>query len=248
MGEDGSGAEVPGRGVRGEDGDAGDVGGQQVGMALDPGQLAPERGGQGPGQDGLADAGDVLDEQVVAGQGGHHRDGHRPRGAEEDLRTSARWRRRAVVDRLVDRTGHRRTSRAGPSVGSRCLDARAHAFPCFPGTGAPGRRTRGAWLPTHPRRSQGALQCVGPQRVPGRPARPRSRPRRRRRTARLRSRGPTAPGMVASDRRPGLEPPVPAARCAPPRSRRARPPGRGRPGRRPRRPRRPRCPTAMPAR
>ena len=54
-------------------------------MALDPGQLDAEGGGQGPGQHGLAHAGDVLDEQVVAGQGRHHGDGHRPRGPEQHL-------------------------------------------------------------------------------------------------------------------------------------------------------------------
>ena len=49
------------------DGDADDVGGQQVGRELDPAERAVDRAGQGLGQARLADAGHVLDQQVALG-------------------------------------------------------------------------------------------------------------------------------------------------------------------------------------
>ena len=85
-------------------------------MALDPGELDAEGGGQGPGQHGLAHAGDVLDQEVVARHGGHHGDGHRPRGPEQDLREGvvegAGGGHRLVDDRRGASTG------ADPSVGA----------------------------------------------------------------------------------------------------------------------------------
>ena len=50
------------------DGDAGDVAGQQVGGELDALELASQRGGQALGQHGLADAGNVLDQDVALGR------------------------------------------------------------------------------------------------------------------------------------------------------------------------------------
>ena len=73
MGEHRAGSELPCAGVRREHRHAGDVGGQKVGMALDPRQLGPERGRQGPGQHGLAHPGNVLDEQVPAAERGDGR-------------------------------------------------------------------------------------------------------------------------------------------------------------------------------
>ena len=54
-------------------------------MALDPRQLGPERGGQGPGQHGLADAGHVLDEEMPAGERGDGGGLQRALAAEHDL-------------------------------------------------------------------------------------------------------------------------------------------------------------------
>ena len=64
VGEDGPRSELPGGGVGGEDGDAGDVGREQVGVSLDARQLGAERGGQRPGEHGLAHSRHVLDQEV----------------------------------------------------------------------------------------------------------------------------------------------------------------------------------------
>jgi hypothetical protein len=56
---------LPGLGV--EHRDAGDVGGQQVARELDALVGQAERMGEGVRERGLADARDVLDEQVPAG-------------------------------------------------------------------------------------------------------------------------------------------------------------------------------------
>ena len=53
-----------------EDAHAGDVAGKQVGRELDPGELAVDGAGQGFGEKRLADAGEVLDDDVPAGQEG----------------------------------------------------------------------------------------------------------------------------------------------------------------------------------
>ena len=52
----------------------GDVGGQQVGRALQPTEVEPERGGQAAGRQRLAGAGHVLDQHVTAGQHGGQRE------------------------------------------------------------------------------------------------------------------------------------------------------------------------------
>lgn len=52
------------------DRDASDVGGQQVGRALDPIEGASARDGQRPDEDGLGDSGDVLEQDVAAGDEG----------------------------------------------------------------------------------------------------------------------------------------------------------------------------------
>ena len=85
MREDGTGTEFPCVGVRCEYRHACHVGGQEIGVPLDAGQLGPERYGQRPGQHGLADAGDVFDEQMAAAQGGHRGGGERLAGAQQDL-------------------------------------------------------------------------------------------------------------------------------------------------------------------
>ena len=54
------------------DGDAGQVAGHQVGGELHAGKLQPEGAGQRVRQRGLADAGNVLDQQVPAGQQACH--------------------------------------------------------------------------------------------------------------------------------------------------------------------------------
>ena len=81
VGEDRPGPELPGAGVRCEDRHARHVGGQEIGVPLDARQLGPERDGQRPGQHGLADAGDVFDEQMAPAQGGHRGGGERLAGA-----------------------------------------------------------------------------------------------------------------------------------------------------------------------
>src|SRR5206468_9264487 len=51
--------------------DAGDVSGKEVGGELDPSERAVDRAGNGLGQHGLADPGDVLDQQVTFGNEAH---------------------------------------------------------------------------------------------------------------------------------------------------------------------------------
>ena len=47
--------------------DAGDVGGEEVGGELDAAELAVDRAGERFGQQGLADPGDVFDQNMTAG-------------------------------------------------------------------------------------------------------------------------------------------------------------------------------------
>jgi hypothetical protein len=68
VGEDGSAVELELARSLIEDRDAGDVGGQQVRGELDPAPLAAYGGGDGAGQRCLADAGDVLDQQMALGE------------------------------------------------------------------------------------------------------------------------------------------------------------------------------------
>jgi hypothetical protein len=68
VGEHPAGAELELAGVLVEDRDAGDVGGQQVRRELDPSHGRVDAAGQRLAQLGLADAGDVLDEQVALGE------------------------------------------------------------------------------------------------------------------------------------------------------------------------------------
>jgi hypothetical protein len=60
--------EFEGAAVALEDGHAGDVCRQQIAGELNPLKLEPERAGQGVGEGGLADSGNVLDEQVAASE------------------------------------------------------------------------------------------------------------------------------------------------------------------------------------
>ena len=54
------------------DGDAGDVGGQEVGRELDAAERAAAGAGEAAREHRLADAGDVLDQQVAAAHQDHH--------------------------------------------------------------------------------------------------------------------------------------------------------------------------------
>ena len=127
-------------------------------MALDSGQLCAECGGQRPGQDGLAYAGDVLDEQVGARKGGDHRRGDGDRSAEQDAGeggvqlgrqghgiVNRVWggRRRADCgasfrDKTRDKAWHRtagdRTARHRDRLlcPAQCLDAGGHGSPGSP--------------------------------------------------------------------------------------------------------------------
>jgi len=67
VGEDRSLAELPTPRVGREHRDAGDVGGEEVRVALYPGELHPEGGGKSAGQHRLAHSGHVLNEQMTAG-------------------------------------------------------------------------------------------------------------------------------------------------------------------------------------
>jgi hypothetical protein len=85
VGEHRSGTELPGAGVGREDRDAGDVGGEQIGVTLDPREIGSEREGEGPGEHRLAYAGDVLDEEMAPRQSGDGRRGQGPGCPEEDV-------------------------------------------------------------------------------------------------------------------------------------------------------------------
>ncbi len=76
MGEDGAGMEleVPTAGV--VDRDAEHVGRQQVGGELHPLEAQPEAGGHGVGEGGLAQPGQVLDQQMAAGEQRHEGQPH----------------------------------------------------------------------------------------------------------------------------------------------------------------------------
>ncbi len=62
--KDGTGAELELAVLLVEDRHAGDIVGQQVGRALQALELPAQADGEGPGQHGLADAGDILDQDM----------------------------------------------------------------------------------------------------------------------------------------------------------------------------------------
>jgi hypothetical protein len=74
------------------DGNAGDVGRQQVAGELDPVELQAQRQGQRVRQRGLADPGHVVDEEVAAGQQAGQREAHLAVLADHDLADLARRR------------------------------------------------------------------------------------------------------------------------------------------------------------
>ena len=120
----------------------GDVGGQEVGMALHARQLGPERERQRAGQDGLAHAGHVFDEQVTARQRRHGRGGQSARGAEQDPCSGcrrapdrARWRSSmGTADRAVA-VEHLDVGPPSPRVGSRPRSRRGRWSPRAPRSG-----------------------------------------------------------------------------------------------------------------
>ena len=71
VGEDGPGPELELPALLVEDADAGDVAGKQVGGELDPGEAAVDGAGERFGEERLAHAGEVLDDDVAAGQQRH---------------------------------------------------------------------------------------------------------------------------------------------------------------------------------
>ena len=79
VGEDPAGPELELAGVLVEDRDPGDVGGQQVGGELDPPHRQSMLAGQRLAQHRLADARDVLDEEVPLGEQHHDRGGDHAR-------------------------------------------------------------------------------------------------------------------------------------------------------------------------
>ncbi len=76
VGEDGARAELELVVRRAVDVDAGEVARQEVGRELDAADLAVDRASQGLGERGLADTGDVLDEEVPLRQEDGDGDGH----------------------------------------------------------------------------------------------------------------------------------------------------------------------------
>ena len=68
--EDGSGSELEFGGVAVVDGNADNVGGEEIGSALDSGKGALDGLGKCVGEDGFADTGDVFDEDVSPGEEG----------------------------------------------------------------------------------------------------------------------------------------------------------------------------------
>ena len=70
MSEHRTGAELPCFGVGVVDGHTGHVGWKEVGVPLDPGQVGAKTRCNGSGEDGLADARDVLYEEVASCQDG----------------------------------------------------------------------------------------------------------------------------------------------------------------------------------
>ena len=76
VGEDGAGLELEGFGVGVVDGDAEDVAGQHVAGELQAMEAAGDGAGEGLGEGGLADAGDVLDEEMAARQEADEREAH----------------------------------------------------------------------------------------------------------------------------------------------------------------------------
>jgi hypothetical protein len=75
-----------------EDARPGDVGGEQIGRPLDPGERQPERPRERPGKERLAHAGNVLDEGMPVGEKGDQQQAQRCLGADDRRR-----------DRLADR-------------------------------------------------------------------------------------------------------------------------------------------------
>ena len=68
VGEERARAELPLVAGEVEDGDAGELGGEEVRRALDAAEDAADGAGERLGEEGLADAGHVLDEEVAAGE------------------------------------------------------------------------------------------------------------------------------------------------------------------------------------
>ena len=108
LGHDGPRAELELLGLLVVDREAGDVGGQQVGRELDAPEAAAEAAGERLGQDGLAGAGDVLDQQVALAQQRDERQADLVMLADDDALD--------VGDDLVDRfpDGHGRPLLDGP--------------------------------------------------------------------------------------------------------------------------------------
>ena len=71
--EDGAGLEFESLGVGVVDGDAEDIAGQHVAGELQAMEAAGDGAGKGLGESGLADAGDILDEEMAARQQAHER-------------------------------------------------------------------------------------------------------------------------------------------------------------------------------
>ena len=110
----------------GPDANAGDVRRQQVGCELDPPERAPERPGQRLGEHGLADAGDVLDEDVAFGE---HRGDQQPDdfGLALDHPLDGLGDAREVVGEGLE--GFRGGTRHGPDDSTESPFARSRALP-----------------------------------------------------------------------------------------------------------------------
>ena len=107
-----------------EDARPGDVGRQQVGRALDPVRLEVERPGDRPGEERLAGARDVLDEDVAVGEQRDRDEPERLVGADDGLAD----RPPEVVPERAGRDGddvRRRGSRAGRPIADRSASAPA---------------------------------------------------------------------------------------------------------------------------
>ena len=85
MREERAGPELPLVAGEVEDRDAGELGREEVRRALDPAEDTADGTGEGLGEQGLADAGHVLDEQVAAGEQRDERQLDRLRLAPQDL-------------------------------------------------------------------------------------------------------------------------------------------------------------------
>ena len=97
LGEQRAGLEDELAGLLAVDGDADQVAGQQVGRELDAVELAGEAAGERLGQQRLADAGHVFEQEVPVGEEGDEREPDDLRLAEEHLRRRWSRGRRAVT-------------------------------------------------------------------------------------------------------------------------------------------------------